>query len=116
MAFGHMTQEERQANLAKARDSRVATSLEREANEHNYKLTYLDSSYWQDLATKYKVRMPSYNEPASVRGIRKYLKRCKVDNTTWTEAYGNVGDWVVRNPTWTLYGAIGTMLELRDAS
>jgi hypothetical protein len=90
--------------------NRVAFNL---ANEHLYKMHYLDAGYWQTLALKYKIRMPIHNEPATEKGIRKYLKRTKVSNTTWTEHYGTVAEWVARNSRWTLYGAVGTMMELK---
>ncbi len=113
MALMKFTPEQRRENLSKARFKRLEVIAQWEANEHLYKLDYLDGNHWADLATKYKIRMPNYNQPADVAGIRKYLRKTGVSGEEWSEAYGSVKDWIVRNPTWTLYAAVGTMLELK---
>lgn len=114
MTLVSMTQEERQIALQKAHESRAAKAAHNKANEHLYKLDYLDSNHWQELASKYKVRMPVHNEPASAKGIRKYLKRVGISNDVWKDHYTSVDYFLENNLKWTLYGAVGLMLEIRE--
>lgn len=99
---------------AKALAAREQKAIELKANEHLYKLTYMDSGLWQELASKYKVRMPGQNVPASVPGMRKYLKKCGLQKEDWEEAFGKMGEWVALNRAWTLYAATGLMLEMKN--
>lgn len=113
MVFGVFTEEERAESLAKALKSRLEKAAFNKANEHKYKLEYLDSNHWAELATKWKIRMPVYNEAASEKGIRKYMRKVGVSNEVWCESYCSVKEWLGYNPTWTLYGAVGLVLELK---
>jgi len=112
--FGQMTQEEREASLEKARLARIATAEYNKANEYKYKLEYMDSNHWAELGSKYKVRMPAYNEPCTPKGFRKYMKRTGVSNETWKEHYTSMDYFMENNPEWVLYGAVGLMLEIRE--
>lgn len=114
MAFGDMTAEQRAENIERARLARIATAEYNKANEHLYKLEYLDSNHWQELASKYKVRMPAYNEPASVKGIRKMMRKTGIDNDTFKEHYTSVEYFVKNNPKWTLAGVTGLLLEIKE--
>lgn len=117
MAIEHLkkcTSEELATMQVKATQARKDKAAFNKANEHLYKLEYLDSGHWQELATKYKIRMPTYNEPATEKGIRKYLRKCGVSGDAFAESYGSVKDWIKNNPRWTLYGCTGTILELKD--
>lgn len=112
--FGQMTPEQRAENLEKARLARLEQAAHNKANEHLLKLDYMDSSYWAELASKYKVRMPTYNEPISAKGIRKMLKRCGVDNDTFKEHYTSVDYFIENNSKWTLAAVTGIILEIRE--
>lgn len=114
MAFNEMTPEQRAEALAKAQQAVRDKAAFNKANEHKYKLEYLDSPRWADLGSKYKVRMPSYNEPCTSKGIRKYLKRVGISNETWKDHYTSVDYFIDNNPTWVLYAAVGLMLEIRE--
>ncbi len=116
MAAEHLvklTSEELRVLAEKGRQARAAKVAIWEAEKHLLKLEYLDSGYWQVLASRHGVRMPSQIEPASVRGIRKFLKKAGVSNEEWVESYGTVRDWIGRNPAITLYAAVGQLLELK---
>lgn len=109
-----MTQEERQIALQKAHESRVAKAAHNKAKEHLYKLEYMDAPRWAELASKYKVRMPAYNEPCTPKGMRKYLKRTGISNDVWKEHCTSLDYFIENNPKWVLYGAVGLMLEIRE--
>jgi hypothetical protein len=114
MTLASMTQEERQIALQKAHDSRVAKAAFNKANEHLYKLEYLDSNHWAELASKYKVRFPSYNEPATAKGIRKMMRKTGISNDVFKEHYTSVEYFLENNPKWTLLGVTGLLLELME--
>lgn len=114
MAFGEMTEEQRAEALEKARLARIATAEYNKANEHKYKLEYMDSNHWAELGSKYKVRMPVYNEPASAKGIRKMMRKVGIDNDTFKEHYTSVEYFLQNNPRWTLAAVTGLLLELKE--
>jgi hypothetical protein len=117
MAAEHLkraTPEELAAMREAGRIARAEKAAFNKANEHLYKLDYMDSNHWQELASKHKIRMPVYNEPATAKGIRKYMRKVGIDNDTWKDHYTSVEYFVNNNPKWTLYGAVGLMLELRE--
>lgn len=107
-----LSQEDKENLLKQAQAARIAKAAERDANAHLLKTNYLDAANWVALASKYKVRMPHQNEKASVKGIRKYLKKAGVVVEEWNDAYTSAGYFVEKNPTWTLYAAVGLMLEI----
>lgn len=117
MAIEHLVKksaEELAEMRVKAAEARAARAAFNKANEHKYKLSYVDGPYWQELASKYRVRMPVSNVPASSKDITKYLKKCKVSADSFKESYGTIPHWLKHNPAWTLYGCVGTILELRE--
>lgn len=114
MTFGEMTPEQRAENIAKAQEARLATAAFNKANEHKYKMSYMDATLWQELASKRKLRMPVYNEPATARGIRKYMRKLDIDNDTFKEHFTSVDYFLDNNPTWTLWGVVGLLLEMKE--
>lgn len=114
MTIATMTQEERLIALQKAHDSRVAKAAHNKANEHLYKLSYMDSNYWQELGSKYKVRMPTHNEPATAKGIRRMLKKVGISNDTFKEHYTGIDYFLENNAKWTLFGVTGLLLEMKQ--
>lgn len=99
---------------AKAAVAKAEKAAQNKCNEHLYKLEYMDSNHWAELGTKYRVRFPTYNEPASPSGIRKMLRKCGVDNETFKEHYKSVDYFVSNNPKWTLAAVTGLLLEIRE--
>lgn len=114
MTIATMTQEERQIALQKAHESRAAKAAHNKDNEHLYKLDYLDAPRWAELASKYKIRMPAYNEPCTPKGMRKMLRRVGIPNECWKDHYTSVVFFIENNRDWTLSAATGLMLELRE--
>jgi hypothetical protein len=112
----NMTAEQRSESLAKAMLAREAAKNEREANEHLYKTSYVDSVYWQYLAQKYSVRMPVYNQPCTLTWMRKYLNRVGVVQSEWREACGlnSLQHFIDLNPKMTLLGFVGNVLEYKN--
>lgn len=113
MSFGEFTPEQRAENIAKARQATLDKAAFNKANEHKYKLDYMDSNHWQELASKYKVRMPTYNIPADAKGIRKMLRKVGIDNETFKEHYTSVEYFLQNNPKWTLLAVTGLLLEIK---
>ena len=109
------SKEERDVALQQALAARLKMSEECKANEHLYKLSYMDSNYWQDLATTYKLRMPTYNVPCTVKGMRKYLRRLDIDCKQWLEYCGlnKLQQFIDLNPKYTLYAFAGNALEYK---
>jgi len=109
------TKEERDVALQQAHAAWVERSREYKANEHLYKLDYMDSAYWQDLATRYKLRMPSYNIPCTTKGMRKYLRKLDIDCRQWLEDCGlnKLQQFIDLNPKYTLYAFAGNALEYK---
>lgn len=114
MAFKDRTKEETAELLAKAYAAKVAKAIFRQENKHNIKTDYLDNGYWGDLASKYKIRMPSTLDAVSTTILRKYLKRCGVSVEVFNEHYTSMAYFVKRNPKWNAYAAAGLILELRQ--
>jgi hypothetical protein len=114
MTIATLTPEERQIALQKAHEARVAKAAHNKANEHLYKLEYMDAPRWAELASKHKIRMPSYNQPADAKGIRKYMRRVGIDNETFKEHYTSVDYFLENNKRWVLYAVAGLLLELKE--
>lgn len=114
MTFGQMTPEQRAENIAKAKAAYVFKAAFNKANEHLYKLEYLDMTHWQELASKYKIRFPAHNQPATASGIRKMLRKAGVSNDTFKEHYTSVEYFLENNSRWTLAGVLGLVLEIKE--
>jgi hypothetical protein len=114
MAFYDMPAEQRAEYLAAAHKKRADTAAFNKENEHLYKLDYLDMPHWSELASKYKVRMPTYNEPASAKGIRKAMKKCCIDNETFKAHYTGIDYFLENNAKWTMAAVTGLILELKE--
>lgn len=114
--IANMSVEQRQAALAKARETKIANAAFREANKHKLKLSYLDSGHWAKLASDLGIRMPSNEEPVDATTLRKYLKRAGVETALFNEHYTSMAYFVKSNPLWTKYAAAGLILELREGA
>lgn len=109
-----LTQEQKDALLAKAHAARKAKAAQREANKSLIKTHYLDAGHWADLATKHKIRMPSNLEPVKASVIVKYLKRAGLSIDVWDEHYTSTKYFCKHNPLWSCYAAAGLVLELKE--
>lgn len=117
MALEHLKQlsaEEMAVMRAKGAAAKAEKAAFNKSEEWKYKLEYLDSGHWSDLGTKYKVRFPSSNVPADVKGIRKMMRKTGIDNDTFKEHYTSVEYFVKNNPRWTLAAVTGLLLELKE--
>lgn len=109
-----MTSEQRADALAKAQQAVRDKAAFNKANEHKYKLEYMDSNHWAELASKYKVRMPTYNIPADAKGIRKMMRKVNISNELFKEHYTSVEYFLQNNPKWTLLAVTGLLLEIKE--
>ena len=114
MTIGNMTPEERQIALQKAHDSRIAKAAHNKANEHLYKLEYLDAPRWAELGSKHKVRFPAHNEPCTAKGVRKMMRKTGISNDVFKEHYTSVEYFMENNPKWTLAALTGLLLEIKE--
>lgn len=117
MALEHLKQlsaEEMAEMRAKGAAAKAEKAAFNKANEHKYKLDYLDQNYWQELGTKHKVRFPTYNIPADPKGIRRMMKKCGIDNETFKEHYTGIDYFLKNNPKWTLLAVTGLLLEIKE--
>jgi len=109
-----LTPEQKKHLLEMAKAARLSKAAERDANAHLLKTEYLDSNNWATLASKYKIRMPHMNEKASVKVIRKYLKKAGVSVDNWNDSYTSMNYFVDNNPRWTAYAVAGLILEMKE--
>lgn len=109
-----LTPEQIAANLASAAIARAEAKAQRQANKLTLKMSYLDSSHWSDLATKYKIRMPLSGLPTTPALISKYLKRCDVPIEIWDDHYTSRKFFCEFNPRWSAQATVGLILELKD--
>jgi hypothetical protein len=114
MTIATLTPEERQISLQKAHEARIAKAAHNKANEHLYKLEYMDAPRWAELASKHKIRMPAYNQPADAKGIRKYMRKINISNELFKEHYTSVDYFLENNKRWVLYAVAGLLLEIRE--
>lgn len=113
--FGEFTPEERKENILKAKTAQVAKYTAYKENEHLLKLDWIDAPLWDELSTKYKVRLPHYNEPCTLPRMRVYLKRSKIGEPIFKEHYTSLHYFLENNPKVPLVAFIGMVLELREA-
>lgn len=87
--IANLTPEERQKNLQTAQEARKAKKEVWKANSHNLRQDFLDINHWKDLASKYKVRMPTSIEPTTTSRMRTYIKRCGLTVKQYQEISGD---------------------------
>lgn len=109
-----LSQEQKDALLKQAKAARIANIAERDANAHLLKTDYLDEPLWHTLASEYKIRLPHRNEKATVKSIRKYLKKADVSIDKWNESYTSVSYFLENNPKWTALGVVGLIMEMKN--
>lgn len=114
--FKNMSEEQLSQMSYKALQKRKENRELNEKNSHLYKIEYLDLSFWQSLASKYRVRMPSSIAPCTITGMKKYLKRLDIDVQ---QLYIHAGisklqQLIDMNPKLSLLGFVGNILELKE--
>ena len=109
MSLLNQTPEQRADALAKAKAARELLK----ANAHLYKQDFVDLPYWRTLATKHKITMPTYYQPADAKQGRKCLKKLGKGSEWLSENMGliNAGKFFEMNPTWPAYAFMGLCLE-----
>lgn len=108
------TPEQKREQILKMQEARLLKRENIEANKHNVKRDYLDSNYWAELATRYKIRMPSNDEATSAKVVRKYLKRAGIEVAQFNEHYTSIAYFVKHNSKWSSYATAGIILELKQ--
>lgn len=81
--LANITQEQRAANLAKAREART------EANKHAQETYYtwpLSEGHWLSLASKYNVRLPVFSKKPTTKLLYKYSRMLGLADGSWEEA------------------------------
>lgn len=108
-----LTPEQKVEALQRAQEARKNNADKRKANEHLYKLTYLEENHWQSLAKDAKYKMPAYNQHCTTLEMRKILRKLKVDVHEWLQcsALSNLQQWIDLNPSYTAYAFAGNILE-----
>lgn len=105
-----ITAEEREAFRQKAAETLRLKSL---WAEENLKQDYADETYWRELASKYKVVMPRWYEPASeTKYITRVFRATGIALQDYTEAI-NTGlkEFAELNPNMPAWVSVGLALE-----
>lgn len=108
-----MTKEQRDEYRAKAAET---VRLKQEWAKANLRDDYADKPHWSSLASKYKITMPRWYEPATeLKHIRKAMRKVGVEYKTYNESLGfqykEVGEL---NPDMPAYASVGLFLEWVD--
>lgn len=108
-----MTAEERVNYRAKALETVRLKSLW--AEEH-LRQEYKDESHWRELASKYKVSMPRWYEPASeTKYVVRAFRKVGLNVTDYSEAIGTaLKDLAELNPDMPAWAMVGLALEYID--
>lgn len=106
--------EERSANLLKAREARAEKQAAGELLFHDWGS---DLNEWRRLASKYGVRLPSSYIPNSeVKYLKRAIKKVGADYKHYIEdcGYSNFKDFHKDNPDYPIYAEVGFFLEWWD--
>ena len=94
------------------------TSISREKHDVSIRPAseFTDFAYWRELAKTRLCRypMPDPETPCTPDLMEMWLDRLDLTQNDFlkTGAYKNLQDFVILNPTWTLFAFIGLCLEL----
>lgn len=76
------------------------------------KTDYLDDDGWIELAAAHGWHLPQKKTRASSAGIAPWLIRLGLDKPKFRAWCGySPAEWCVHNPTWSLRGLVGLLLE-----
>lgn len=106
-----MTAEQLAEAQTRAREARAAKSAARKAS--TLRRDFDDATYWEEMASARKLRLPPWGEPVAPTVMRKWLNKVKVSVTAY---YGWSGERTLtefseRNPTWPARAWAGIVLE-----
>lgn len=112
-----LSDEDRQAFLAAAQ---VARKEKRQAGilyaNENLKLDYADEQHWKELGSRHGVRRFQWYEPATVKNMRKAVKKVGRDASWFTDVFGfsRYLEHERANPRMTANAFLGFCLEQID--
>ena len=106
----NLTDEERAANLEKARQARID---KKEWAQKNLDLNMTDDGLWRELASKYNVKLPVRYEKAHSKFVNRALKALGKDKSWYEDHVGlkNGNEEARLNPRMTAVQQIGLILE-----
>lgn len=109
-----MTQAEREEMLIKAAEVKAAKKA---WAEDNLKQDWADKSHWQELASKYSVRLPVWYIPATeTKYLKRLFRQLEMEINEYVDAMGcsNIKELVSGNTTMPAWVAVGLALEWID--
>lgn len=79
--------------------------------------SFADTYYWEELAHRYKIRLPNWSYRPTVSLMRKWLKRLQISVDAYLLWDGDkvLSDFSERNPDWPLSSWVGLLLEQKAA-
>ena len=106
-----MNAEERAELLAKAASAKAAKVERRRRSV--LRRDYLDSNYWDNLASTMRVRLPPWGEPPTTTVMRKFLNKVGWSGTQYLAWSGEktLRDFAIANPLWPARAWAGCVLE-----
>ncbi|MGH7862457.1 MAG: hypothetical protein ACREOS_09490 [Candidatus Dormibacteraceae bacterium] len=112
--FTTMTPEQRGAMNAKALLAKKARAAVRATSP--LRKDFADAHEWEQLASRYGVRLPPWGEPPTVALMIRFLHRLKVsidECGDWSGWSGRDGlkKWIESNPLWPARAWAGLLLE-----
>jgi len=100
---------------AKSAATRAANAAARAASP--LRRDFLDDQFWQDLASRYNVRLPAWGVPITSGAIERWLRKLGLTIEWYRDEWSgerNLSDFAKRNPRWPLRAWVGLMLEERE--
>lgn len=109
--FAPITDEQRE----QAKQQRL---IDQEYARNNLKINYVDSDFWKERASFYKLRMPLWWIPAlETKYVRRACKKLEITVEDFVDSTGftNLNSLVRANPTWTAFGMVGLCIEYKES-
>lgn len=77
---------------------------------------FIDAPHWKKLASKFKVRLPSWKMAPSPHWMELYLKRLGLPHSDYKDwsGFGSFREFIEANPGWPLTAFVGLMLEVKE--
>lgn len=114
--IANMTDSQRREALELARAARKQKTEQWKANAHLLQQKFADAAYWQKLASKFGVRVPSAYVPGyEMKPIRKAMRKLNITPAVFAEVFGgNIKSFQSNNPRWPAFAIIGLLLEIAE--
>lgn len=73
--------------------------------------------HWQSLAHKRHIRLPRFDSKITTAAMESWLKKLNISVKEYYEysGYKRLGDFIEKNPKWTLAAWCGLMLEYQES-